>query len=114
MTRFSRFASVAVAQRVAVDVTGTWTFAVVTENGTGTPAVVLTQKGEQLTGTYESSRMGIRAVVGTVKKDSILFVLKGGDVELTFAGVVTDKDHMHGNVDMGGQGSATFTGTRKP
>ena len=100
------------AVRVLVDVTGKWTFAVVTENGTGTPAVVLKQEGEKLTGTYESARMGVRPIEGTVKKDSINFALKGGEVELRFIGVVVDKDNMKGIVDLAGQGSATFTGTR--
>lgn len=104
----------AVAQRVLVDVTGKWTFAVITENGTGTPAVVLKQEGEKLSGTYESARMGLRPIEGTVKKDSITFGLKGGEVELRFMGVVVDKDNMKGLVDLAGQGSATFTGTRNP
>ena len=107
-------AATAAAQRVLVDVTGKWTFAVVTENGTGTPAVVLKQEGEKLTGTYESARMGVRPIEGTVKKDSINFALKGGEVELRFIGVVVDKDNMKGIVDLAGQGSATFTGTRNP
>lgn len=36
------------------DLTGVWDFAVVTENGTGTPVVRITQEGTKLTGTYES------------------------------------------------------------
>ena len=125
MTRFSRFAAVAitaaaltavsaVAQHILADVTGKWTFAVVTENGTGTPAVVLKQDGEKLTGTYESARMGLRPIEGTVKKDSINFALTGGEVALRFSGTITDKDNMKGVVDLAGQGSATFTGTRAP
>ncbi len=102
------------AQHVLADVTGKWTFAVVTENGTGTPAVVLKQEGEKLTGTYESTRMGLRPIEGTVTKDSINFALKGGEVELRFIGTVTDKDNMKGVVDLGGQGSATFTARRNP
>lgn len=102
------------AQHVLADVTGKWTFAVVTENGTGTPAVVLKQEGEKLTGTYESARMGLRPIEGTVTKDSINFALKGGEVELRFIGTVTDKDNMKGVVDLGGQGSATFTAKRNP
>ena len=123
MTSIKRFTSVAMiataltavtatAQRLQIDVTGKWNFAVVTENGTGTPAVVLKQEGEKLTGTYESARMGTRAIEGTVKKDSIRFVLTGGEVILQFAGVITDKDNMKGTVDLAGQGTATFTGTR--
>jgi len=123
MTRFQRYGTVAivatalsaftaVAQRAAVDLTGKWTFSVVTDNGTGTPAVTLKQEGEMLTGTYESARMGSRPIAGTVKKDSIDFVLKGGEVELRFLGVIVDKDNVKGIVDFGGNGGATFTGKR--
>ena len=122
MTRISRFTTIAVAsaltaltaaaQHLQIDVTGKWNFAVVTENGTGTPTVVLKQEGEKLTGTYESARMGTRGIEGTVKKDTIRFVLTGGEVVLQFTGVVTDKDNMKGTVDLAGQGSAPFTGTR--
>lgn len=123
MTSIKRFTTIAVvataltaitaaAQNLQIDVTGKWSFAVVTENGTGTPAVVLKQEGEKLTGTYESARMGTRGIEGTVKKDSIRFVLTGGEVALQFVGVITDKDNMKGTVDLAGQGSATFTGTR--
>ena len=120
-TRIALFALVASstafaghAQRTLADLTGKWTFSVVTENGTGTPAVVLKQDGESLTGTYESTRMGTRFIAGFVKKDSIDFVLKGGEAELHFMGRVVDKDNVKGVVDFGGQGGATFTGTRTP
>lgn len=110
---FVAAASVAVAQTLA-DVTGKWAFSVITENGTGTPTVVLKQEGEKLTGTYESSRMGVRNIEGTIKKDSLRFALKGGEVELTFVGVVVDKDNLRGVLDMGGQGNAAFTAVRQP
>ena len=122
MTSIQRFISIAVvataltaitatAQRLQIDVTGKWNFAVITENGTGTPVVTLKQEGGKLTGTYESARMGLRTLEGTVKKDSINFAL-AGEVVLQFSGVVTDKDNMKGTVDLAGQGSATFTGAR--
>ncbi len=104
------------AAQQSVDVTGTWAFSVTTENGTGTPTVVLKQEGEKVTGTYESARMGVRELEGTIKGNAIRFVLKGsggGAPTLTFIGVGADKDHMNGELDMGGMGSATFTGQRK-
>lgn len=104
-------AATATAQHLA-DVTGTWTFTVVTSNGTGTPTVVLKQDGEKLTGTYESRMMGVRPLEGTVKKDVIDFVLKGGDVELRFSGTIVDHDNLKGELEMGGQGTAPFTAKR--
>lgn len=105
--------AIAFAYVLAPDLTGKWDFAVVTENGTGTPVVTLKQEGEKLTGTYESSRMGIRAIEGTVRKDSVRFTLKGGEVELEFMGVIVDNDNLKGVVDFQGQGGATFTGKRQ-
>jgi hypothetical protein len=102
----------AMAWRAAADLTGRWSFSVVTENGTGTPTVVLKQEGTQLTGSYESARMGSRPIEGTVKGDSLRFALKGGEVELTFVGVAVDADHLKGSVDFAGQGGATFTAER--
>lgn len=104
----------AVAQRVATDLTGNWAFQVITENGTGTPAVTMKQKGDSLTGTYESARMGVLAFKGTVKENTFTFdVATSGGATLTFKGTIVDNDHVKGDVDFGGQGGATFLGERK-
>lgn len=97
------------------DLTGSWTFSVTTENGTGTPAVTMKQAGEKLTGTYESRMLGPRGFVGTVTGDSVHFTLEanGPDgVALSFKGVVVSADSLRGIVDFGGMGGATFTGSR--
>ena len=102
------------AIRPAIDLTGAWTFAVVTENGTGTPAVNLTQRGDTLTGTYASGRMGVLPLGGTVKDSAFTFTVNTtGGTTLTFKGKIVDADHVQGDVDFGGQGGATFTGERK-
>ena len=109
--------SVAVAAIAAYDLTGKWDFAVVTENGTGTPVVTFKQAGEKLTGTYESRMLGSRTLEGTQKGDSLRFELSptadANAVTLTFVGVIVDKDNVKGAVDFGGMGSATFTGSRQ-
>jgi len=103
-----------VAQRTLADLTGTWNFAVVTENGTGTPTVVLKQQGDSLSGSYESARMGLINFKGSVKGNAFTFVVNtGGGAALTFKGTVVDADHVKGDVDFGGQGSASFTGERR-
>ena len=112
----ARTADAAPVTRLVRDLTGTWDFSVVTENGTGTPTVTLKQEGTKLTGTYESSRMGVRAMTGTVTGDSIRLVLAPateGGVMLTFLGVVIGDDLLKGDVDFQGMGSATFTGARR-
>jgi hypothetical protein len=101
------------AQRIAHDLTGKWAFSVVTENGTGTPTVTLRQKGDSVTGTYSSSRMGERPIVGTVRKDTVDFVLKGGEAELRFVGRIVDDNNLEGVLDMGASGQATFTAKRE-
>jgi hypothetical protein len=107
-------ATVLVAQHRATDLTGNWTFAVVTENGTGTPAVTIKQQGDSLSGTYESSRMGALAFKGRVKDKTFTFdVNTSGGTTLSFKGVIVDDDHLKGDVDFGGQGGATFTGERR-
>ena len=113
------FAStIAFAAIVVADLSGTWSFSVVTENGTGTPTVTLKQDGTKLTGTYSSTMMGERALEGSVKGDSLRFVLSnGGNADaptLTFIGAAVDKNNLRGIVDFGGMGSATFTAARKP
>ena len=108
--------SVAVAAVALHDLTGTWDFEVVTENGTGTPTLQLKQEGNKLTGTYESRMMGVRSITGNVKGDSVFFALgTSGESTLvmTYAGKIIDADHVAGTVDFGGMGGATFTGTRK-
>jgi hypothetical protein len=97
------------------DLTGAWSFSVVTENGTGTPAVTLKQEGDKLTGTYESRMMGVREFTGRVHGDSVTLSLapNGPDgVALEFKGIVVSADSLRGIVDFGGMGGATFTGVR--
>ena len=108
--------SIAIAAVLLHDLTGTWDFEVITENGTGTPTVRLMQKGDKLTGTYESRMMGVRTIAGAVKGDSITFVLgTSGEstVVMTYAGKIVDADHLEGTVDFGGMGGAMFKGTRR-
>jgi len=104
----------AAAQRIAVDLTGNWTFEVVTENGTGVSAVTIAQKGDSLTGTYTSGRMGTLPFKGMVKGQTFTFAANtSGGATFTFSGTIVDADHIKGDLDFGGQGGATFNGTRK-
>ena len=116
VTGLALASTVALAAIIAPDLTGTWDFSVVTENGTGTPTVMLKQAGEKLTGTYESRMLGVRALEGTVKGDSVKFALATSgesNVVLTFYGVIVDANNLQGTVDFGGMGGASFTGVRQ-
>ncbi|MBX3173136.1 MAG: hypothetical protein KF709_01875 [Gemmatimonadaceae bacterium] len=111
------FSIAAVAAGVAThDLTGRWTLAVVTENGTGYPTVDLTQTGDSVHGTYTSNAMGSRTLRGTVERDTLRFVLSssmGGEgVVLTYIARIVTPDSLNGIVDFGGMGSAQLTGQR--
>jgi hypothetical protein len=101
-----------------LDVTGIWAFEVQTENGTGTPTVTFKQDGEKLTGHYSSQFLGEADLTGTLKGQAIEFVVsanvQGNAVELSFVGIVENKDSMKGKVSLAGMGEGTFTGKRKP
>jgi hypothetical protein len=107
----------AFAQVRTHDLTGRWIFSVVTENGTGTPTVDLKQEGEKLTGTYVSNAMGTRTLEGTVRGDTMRFVLastgQGEGVVLTYVAHIVTADSLNGYVDFGGMGEARLTGKRQ-
>jgi hypothetical protein len=97
------------------DVTGTWTMTVETAWGSGTPTFTLTQEGETISGTY-NGYFGEAPVTGTIEGDEVTLSLEvnaqGQDVKVDYVGTV-DGETMAGKVLFGGQGDATFKGTRK-
>lgn len=105
------------AQASKIDVTGTWTFTVQTDAGTGTPTVTLKQDGEKLTGHYSSATLGENELTGTIKGKDLKFSFKAGtagtELEVTYTGTVEDKDSIKGTVDLGGLGTGTFTAKRQ-
>jgi hypothetical protein len=100
-----------------VDVTGKWTFSVQSEAGTGTPTLTFTQKGDSITGTYSSQVFGEQGLKGIVKDGKISFTIaaaaQGQSISITYSGTIDSADAMKGNVDFGGFGGGTFTGTRQ-
>lgn len=105
------------ASRFAHDLTGRWSLAVVTENGTGYPTLDITQTGDSVKGSYVSNAMGSRTITGVVRGDSVRFVLSssmGGEgVVLTYMAHIVNADSLNGVVDFAGMGGATFTGRRQ-
>jgi hypothetical protein len=99
------------------DLTGRWAFSVVYEGGSGSPTVTLTQKGDSLIGRYISQAFGELDVKGTIKGKEFTFSFTtsaGGDpFTMTFEGKAEGPDLLKGSVDLGGNGTATFTGTRQ-
>jgi hypothetical protein len=99
-----------------VDVTGKWTFTVMTDIGSGSPAVTLTQAGEKLTGHYSSMTLGEADLTGTVKGRNIAFSFtanaQGMEIAVSYAGTIDGNDAMKGTVTFAGLGGGTFTAKR--
>jgi len=116
-------AAVAVAMALGVpvatqsqNVTGDWTFAVQTDQGSGSPSISFKQDGESLTGTY-TGLFGTAPLKGTLKGTAIEFSFEseaqGQRVDSVYKGTV-EKDEMKGTVAIaGGQLNGTFTASRK-
>ena len=100
-----------------VDVTGKWRLTVETSAGTGTPTLTLTQKGDSLAGHYSSQALGEADVKGSLIGQKITMTLsvevQGTPLVVTYAGTVEGANAMKGTVDIGGQATGTFTGTRQ-
>ena|SRR5688572_28180234 len=99
-----------------VDISGNWNFTVIYEGGQGTPTVRLIQRGDTLTGRYISNSFGELDLKGTIKGKDFNFQVTtsaGGDpFTMTFTGTVERADALRGDVELGGNGSATFIATR--
>lgn len=98
-----------------VEVTGTWSFQVESEAGTGTPTMTFKQEGEKLSGHY-SGQLGEAPLAGTLKGNAIEFTIdvsvQGTDVHIVYSGTV-EKDSMKGKVKLGDFGEGTFTAKKK-
>ena len=105
------------AQTNKVDVTGVWVFTVESAAGKSNPTLTFKQDGEKLTGQYSSQLMGQAELTGTVKGQSIEFVVsanvQGTAIALKYTGSVDSKDSMQGTLSAGDFGDGTFTGARK-
>lgn len=92
----------------AVDVTGTWNAKVDLGGQGGSPAFVLKQDGEKLTGTYTGA-LGDAPITGTVKDNKISFEFETSGAKIQYQGTLnSDGTSMEGTCDYGGQASGTF------
>ena len=99
--------------QAALDVTGNWTMSLEMSMGTATPALVLKQDGETISGTY-TGRYGTSELHGTLKDRAIAFNFEmgpaGETVTMSFAGEVSaDGQTMKGTADLGEMGEATWS-----
>jgi hypothetical protein len=112
--------SIAFAQgdTTKVNLTGNWSFTVVYEGGQGSPTVKLAQRGHSLTGKYISQAFGELDIKGSIKGNEFSFSMTtsaGGDpFTMTFTGAAESKDALKGAVELGGNGTGSFTARRQP
>jgi hypothetical protein len=82
---------VLVSTAAFADVSGTWLMSVETQAGSGSPTFTLTQKGDQVTGTYKG-QLGEAPVTGSVKGNVITLTYKinaqGQDLEVVYTGTL--------------------------
>jgi hypothetical protein len=97
------------------NVTGTWAMTVESAAGSGNPTFALTQKGEDVTGTYRGV-FGEAPVTGTLKGNAITMrfrvSVQGQELNVEYTGTV-EGDAMSGKVKFGEFAEGTFKGARK-
>jgi hypothetical protein len=105
-----------VSTAALADASGTWLMNVETGQGSGSPTFVLTQKGDQVTGTYKG-QLGEAPVTGTVKGNVITLTYKinaqGQDLEIVYTGTLDGDKITDGKVKLGTFGDGTFTGKKQ-
>jgi hypothetical protein len=113
----SSIAIVQAGQAAKVDVTGAWVFTVTSDAGTTNPAVTLKQDGEKITGHYSSQLFGEADLAGTVKGQTIAFIvsaeIQGMKIELKYDGTIESNTSMKGTLSAGDLGGGTFTAVKK-
>lgn len=102
------------ADAQAVDVSGTWSMEVTTDQGTTTPSMTLEQHGDHVMGRYSSPTLGQANVEGSVTGNQVRIAfeasLQGQTVPVVYAGTVDANGVMSGTIDIaGGLASGTFT-----
>jgi hypothetical protein len=99
-----------------IDVTGSWTFEVTTDAGSGTPTFVLKQDGDAISGRY-SGQFGEAPVTGTIKGSAVELTvsvsIQETPVRIVYTAVAADNNSMKGTVALGDLASGTFTGKKK-
>lgn len=113
----SGVAIVQAGQAAKINVTGAWVFTVTSEAGTTNPGVTLKQDGEKITGHYSSQLFGEAELTGTVKGQTIAFIVnaevQGMKIDLKYDGTIESNSSMKGTLSAGDLGGGTFTATRK-
>jgi len=111
--------SVAAAQRILADISGTWIVSAQTPTGAGESTAVFKQDGTALTGTLDIPELGSAKIAGTVQGDTVRFGfsidVQGTQIPVQVSGLMKDKDNMSGTIALPQEmGSYPYTAKRKP
>lgn len=100
----------------SADVSGTWTFEVKLDAGSGSPTFSFQQKGDAITGKYQG-QLGESEVKGTVTGNKIKFSFKleqGGEAMVVeYDGVIESATSMKGSTKYGTFANGSWTATKK-
>jgi len=96
------------------DVSGNWSFAVnIPGAGSGNAQVTLEDAGNgTLKGNY-SGQLGNTPVNGTTDGTKFEFALESDFGAITYSGSLQEDGTLKGTLDLAGQGSGSFTGTKR-
>ena len=111
--------SVATAQRMLADISGTWIISAQSPQGASESTAVLKQEGTGVTGNIEVPELGSAKITGVAKGDTVAlsFTLdvQGNAIPVQLNGMVKDKDTMIGMVVLpADMGSYPYSAKRKP
>ena len=109
-------ASTTASASTAASLTGNWNVSLELPNISATPAMVLKQEGEKLTGEYVSQQYGKFALTGTVKGADVTISyamnVEGTALNVIWTGKVDKDGNIAGAVNFGDMMNGTFTATR--
>ena len=111
--------SVAAAQRILADISGTWAVSAQSPTGASESTAVFKQDGAVLSGTLDIPDLGSAKIAGTVKGDTVKFSfsidVQGTLIPVQVSGMLKDKDSMAGTIFLPAEmGNYPYTAKRKP
>lgn len=122
MAAFALLGMQAQSAQAQLDMSGTWSFEVESQNGVTHPTLTLQQSGTALTGHYSSETLGESDVTGSINGNNVSIefsaVIEGvGETPLTYTGSVSAAGVWSGELIADFQGQTfplgTFTATKQ-
>jgi len=101
-----------------IDMTGSWTLEVSSDQGITMPELTLVQEGMKLTGHYSSDALGESDITGTVDGSNVTIMfeadLQGQSAPVSYKGTVDEEGVWSGTLDIaGGLLTGTFKAKKK-